>query len=342
MNSLTWLLLALFILVDIVIIAYFIKRFVKKKNEHPPLRQRNRRQRFLHAPEPPAVTEPQSPAHAIAARLESSMPSSLPGMVRQRVLTEHTEMTEREYEWRWLELKRFFVMCAVLDRVPMFSKAVDEIWHEMLMYTYEYQQFSDRFLGRMLHHAPNPGGENIPMHHERAWFDTIYVELFGWSEYSAALWGPFFRVPLPREELEEFRYPNSFVENERFNQWTYEHIPEAAIAIDTVTNNLKQRLIEAQDSPDHETHGKQKVNFGNQEVLLAAAVYFAWYHADDYANQMVPDDRFAGKNSGAACSYAAACGSGGDNKGDASSSNDSGSSCSGSSCSSCGGGGCSS
>ncbi|GJM70712.1 hypothetical protein HMSSN036_29280 [Paenibacillus macerans] len=97
-------------------------------------------------------------------------------------------------------------MCAILDRVPMFSRAVDEVWHEMLMYTREYQTFSEKYIRRMLHHAPNPARPpRCP--EERAWFDWLYLELFGWNRYSELLWGAFLRHPLPKRELEAFRSP---------------------------------------------------------------------------------------------------------------------------------------
>ncbi len=37
----------------------------------------------------------------------------------------------------------------------MLSEDVDEIWHDMILFTKEYQRFSEKFLGKMLHHIPN-------------------------------------------------------------------------------------------------------------------------------------------------------------------------------------------
>lgn len=122
--------------------------------------------------------------------LEQSIPASYAHSVRSRVIEAHPELTEQEYDWRWHELKRYFMLCAIMNRVPMFSSDMDELWHEMLMFTREYQQFSEAFFGRMLHHAPHSGGSQ-PMPEERAWFDWLYVECFGWNRYSASLWGTF-------------------------------------------------------------------------------------------------------------------------------------------------------
>jgi hypothetical protein len=42
----------------------------------------------------------------------------------------------------------------------MFSEEVDEIWHDMLLFTQKYQVFSEQFLGTMLHHTPNTNNAN--------------------------------------------------------------------------------------------------------------------------------------------------------------------------------------
>ncbi|MNM98015.1 hypothetical protein D3C81_1105350 [compost metagenome] len=305
--------------------------------------------RFRKAPAAPSLSEPGSPAYDLAIKLERSISAEWSHALKQRVLSEHPYITELEYEWRWVELKRFFVMCSVLKQVPMFSRAVDEVWHEMLMYTQEYQQFSNRFLGQMLHHAPN-GEPSIPMPGERAWFDLVYVELFGWNYHSALIWGAFFRSPLPREELELYRYPTKALEPQsRFNAWAYENSPEARKAIDSILNNLQFRIGTAEEglAPDH------KMDFRNSELLLASAVFFSINEPDNVVNHMVPE-QLPDRKDTSGCSSASACGSGGSdscNPGCSSgscnsSSCSSNSSCNSSSCSSssscgssCGGGG---
>ncbi|EGG35669.1 hypothetical protein, partial [Paenibacillus sp. HGF5] len=263
MNSTTWILLIVFIVVDVWIISFFVKRSLRKQNSQ--LVPDGNKPRRGKIPELPPIVKAGSPASELVGRLEAALPDTYQSMLKQRVMSEHPDMSEQEYEWRWQELKRFFIMCAVLDRVPMFSKDVDEVWHEMLMYTYEYQQFSDRFLGRMLHHAPNTGTEHVPIPNERAWFDTVYVQLFGWHEYSAKLWGAFFRVPLPREELDICTSPHFAVNHgqKRFNAWTYEKIPAARMAIDAMIRDLQDRVRTAQTEPRRQ---EKRVNFQNSDV----------------------------------------------------------------------------
>ena len=39
-------------------------------------------------------------------------------------------------------------------RLPMPSQAVDEAWHEFILFTHHYADFCDEVLGRFLHHVP--------------------------------------------------------------------------------------------------------------------------------------------------------------------------------------------
>ena len=39
-------------------------------------------------------------------------------------------------------------------RLPMPSQAVDEAWHEFILFTHHYAAFCDEVLGRFLHHVP--------------------------------------------------------------------------------------------------------------------------------------------------------------------------------------------
>lgn len=323
-----------FIPLSIVLTALFLRKTLKKGHSRSRL---NIALRLRDAPPPPDLVRINSPAEDLANKLKQSIPASFKDALKQRMLSEHPNISEREYEWRWLELQRFFILCAVLDRVPMFSKSVDELWHEMLMYTQEYQRFSERFLGRMLHHTPN-AAESVPIPEERAWFDLVYVELFGWTPQSALLWGPFFRSPVPRHEMESYQFKTGTLPTDgRFNAWTYEHYNEARKAINAVLEGLQQRIDTAIKRPVN----PYKVNYHHPEILLASAVFFSWNHPDDFTSQMVPDGEMI-KKDGTAVYSGSACTSASDNRYDHNnntSGSDGGSSDSGgSSCSSCGGG----
>jgi hypothetical protein len=71
----------------------------------------------------------------------------------------------------------------------MFSDEVDEIWHEMIMFTRDYQNFCQAFVGQMIHHSPNE--DKTPNPHGRAWFDWIYSNLFHISNSSLTVYNTF-------------------------------------------------------------------------------------------------------------------------------------------------------
>ncbi|MVP01204.1 hypothetical protein [Paenibacillus lutrae] len=316
-----------FILIGIAGIIVLKNIFKRKKRKLLPHRLRN-------APPVPALAEPGNASYELAIKLEDAIPMDWANAIKNRVLSEHSGISEREHEWRWLELKRFFMMCAVLKQVPMFSSAVDEIWHEMLMYTQEYQRFSTKFLGQMLHHSPS-GEPSKPQPDERAWFDLVYVEMFGWNPYSEAIWGVFFRNPLPREELHLYRNDNLMLQPQsRFNARTYEHLPEARKLIDFLRSSLKYRTnLSVQQFSDKKT----KMNDNHTEILLASAVFFSIHNPTNFAEQMAPAESPNRKDGASNCTAASSCSSGGD---DYDKSSCSSNSCSGSSCSSSCGSGC--
>mgnify|MGYP001407132647 CR=1 FL=1 len=53
-------------------------------------------------------------------------------------------------------LREYFQLCREAGNrlVAMPSQAVDDAWHEFILFTRQYQQFCDRGLGRFLHHTP--------------------------------------------------------------------------------------------------------------------------------------------------------------------------------------------
>lgn len=53
-------------------------------------------------------------------------------------------------------LREYFQLCREAGNrlVAMPSQAVDDAWHEFILFTRQYQQFCERGLGRFLHHTP--------------------------------------------------------------------------------------------------------------------------------------------------------------------------------------------
>lgn len=80
-------------------------------------------------------------------------------------------------------------MASLLKQVPMFSDEVDDLWHEMLMFTKSYADFCAELMGSTVHHEPAITRRETPG--ARAWFDWVYCQLFEFTPYSAAIWGDF-------------------------------------------------------------------------------------------------------------------------------------------------------
>ena len=62
------------------------------------------------------------------------------------------------------ELKRFLIMCIVLDSdyLGMYSKDVDNLWHSFILFTKEYAEFGETYAGKFLHHAPEINDNRTP------------------------------------------------------------------------------------------------------------------------------------------------------------------------------------
>ncbi|OBZ10008.1 hypothetical protein [Bacillus sp. FJAT-26390] len=156
-----------------------------------------------NAEPPAALGVPQGhPARSAAERLESALGLDFESRVKDRVLKEFPKITDKEWNWTWFELKRYFLMCGIMRSVPMYSSQVDAVWHEMLMFTREYEQFCTRFCGEMIHHAPHAPGAS-PQPGERALFDWVYGELFEQAPASGRVWGAFYRTQMPEQKLKE-------------------------------------------------------------------------------------------------------------------------------------------
>jgi hypothetical protein len=267
----------------------------------------------------------------IVQSLDQALSSSYADNVKNRVLMEHPRRKNHEFEWTFFELKRYFIMNSLLKTVPMFSARVDDIWHEMLMFTRDYEKFSKNFYHEILHHTPNM--EGVPIPGERAFFDWIYLSLFEITPNSRAIWGGFLQNPIKREILDDFRnLPEHDLLSKYFRkgeEWlevkrNLIHKMKSEINLSDDIKNGKKSL----DVP-HATTETQLFNYA-----LGAAVFYSIYEEDqfqDHMSEVLPSEYYKASYSGGGSSCSGfSCSS--------SSDHDSGGDSGGSSCSSCGGG----
>ncbi|MBW5449316.1 hypothetical protein GE107_25140 [Cohnella sp. CFH 77786] len=148
-------------------------------------------------------------AHGLVRKLEEALQGPYLPQVRERVKFRHPEIGDAKYGWMEMEMKRFFLLAAVLRHVPMYSDDADLIWHEMLMFTREYQQFCDRFAGFYIHHQPNvrtdegDAAASESQWEDRAAFELVYSALFWVAPENHRLLGLFYRRKMPPALLEE-------------------------------------------------------------------------------------------------------------------------------------------
>jgi uncharacterized membrane protein YgcG len=298
------------------------------------------------------------PARTAAERLESALGLDFESRVKDRVLKEYPKMTDKEWAWTWFELKRYFLMCGIMRGVPMYSRQVDAVWHEMLMFTREYEQFCTRFCGEMIHHAPHaPGVQPLP--DERAWFDWVYGEMFSQAPASGRLWGAFFRTRMSEQKLQELTdWSESQLRDQWFNIKAAASYADLNDTIDYLINRAKSQLIEARQKEkpfrrvDHSSN-----NYGYDPALGATGmlsgmlIYHSIASPDDFTRQMDQEQNEEERKANGSGDSTYACSGSTDDERDHSGGDDGGSGGSGgeSSCgsgggdsggSSCGGSGC--
>ncbi|WP_096155283.1 hypothetical protein [Bacillus sp. FJAT-45066] len=305
-----------------VVFVFVIIKFFSKKKRYPKLSKEN-------IPSNLGVLT-SAPAEKLIKHLETALDKTYVEDVRMRFLDENRKVTEEEFEWRLFELKRYFLLTNILKMTPMFSKDIDAVWHEMIMFTHKYEKFSKAYLGVMLHHYPNvQSKEAAPQ--ERAFFDWVFSNLFEVTAFSWKAWGDFFHGPLSPQLVHEFKTTsNQMLKDKYFN--VNEKNEEL---IDHLIDSLRKQALDSEKDKSNANFVKSNT-FGNltssSQIMVFYSVYQFenyWLHAKEYLYSRV-------SNSTSGCSYAVFCGSASSNanNNDADSSSGGDASCSGGGCSS--------
>ncbi|RFU71254.1 hypothetical protein D0469_02450 [Peribacillus saganii] len=248
--------------------------------------------------------------------LEKSLSESYMKNVEERVKKE-SKLKENEYKWRLLDLKRYFILTALLKESPMFSEKVDELWHQMLMFTHEYEDFSKTYLGSILHHSPNVNESPDP--DLRGFFDWVYAELFLIKKENIHLYKGFFRCPVHPTIIDEFKNsPENDLIDKYFNSDT-----KYNSTVLSLISSMKKTANKVKDYQKSVIKEKMKKSKREEKynAMLVPVLSVSYFHYDEFSSYM----KISRDNSSSCTS----CGSA-----------SSWSSCSSdSSCSSCGGGG---
>lgn len=252
----------------------------------------------------------------VSEDLEQSLKRGFVERVEYRV-RENNKLKVNEYEWRLLDLKRYFILTSLLKESPMFSEKVDELWHEMLMFTREYDDFSKSYLGTLLHHNPNVNVEPEP--DLRGFFDWVYAELFFLRNENIHLYKGFFRNPVHPDVIDEFK---QLPENELIDMY-FKRDSNYMPTVLALISSMKKRANRIEDYEKNKIHEmmRKSKNQQNYNTMLVPFLSVSYFHYDEFSGYM--------NVSSGGSSSCTSCGSGSSDN-----------SCtSGSSCSSCGGGG---
>ena len=274
---------------------------------------------FTYGLSPKSIeTKPLKGLKKLSENLEQSLSKSYMKHVEERVMKEK-KLKENEYNWRLLDLKRYFILTSLLKESPMFSNKVDDLWHEMLMFTREYDDFSKKYAGNILHHSPNVTKISDP--DLRGFFDWVYAELFLIRKENIHLYKGFFRHPVNPTIVEEFK---TLSENELIDKYfkSDRHYLSTILSLISSMKKTANGVKDYEKRVVQEKMRKSKIQ-KNFNAMLVPFLSVSYFHYDDFSNYM--------KISSVSSSSCTSCGSG------SSSSCSSVSSCS-SSCSSCGGG----
>lgn len=85
---------------------------------------------------------------------------------------------------------RRFCFLATISPAPLTpSEAVDEVWHQHLIYSRDYWNvWCGQVLGRPLHHDPTPGGTEAQLLYRRQYAETLALHERYFGPPDAVLW----------------------------------------------------------------------------------------------------------------------------------------------------------
>lgn len=275
-------------------------------------------------------------AKIIAKELETSFPLSYEVNIFNRMMTEvngnYDDVIRLIHEQ-----KRFLMMTKVMKQVPMFSKDVDEVWHQMLMFTRSYESFCQSFAGEMIHHEPNLSGEDSP--NIRFHFDLMYTLMFEHTDYSTKAWGHRFTEKPTQAYIDSLKEMNDRGMWKLFNLNSESSQEVAKELIELIKEQIRESEYKSNEPSFIETREKMKrlrkirKNESTDAALFVTPAFVFWSASgtdSEYQANLGYANASSNSTTSSGCSSVNSCSSGG------------GSSCSsgGSSCGSSCGGGC--
>ncbi|WP_339279280.1 hypothetical protein NYE40_02815 [Paenibacillus sp. FSL W8-1187] len=143
----------------------------------------------------------------LEARLDEAMPEEWLRQVRERILSSDPELSEIKHTWMERELKRHFFLLALLRKPPLYNADLERMWREMEAFSRDYEQFCERYAGYYIQpqQAAPPSPPGAAARQARGAYELLYGCLFQVQPESQLLIGPFHRLKLDAESLEELQ-----------------------------------------------------------------------------------------------------------------------------------------
>lgn len=82
------------------------------------------------------------------------------------------------------DTKQFLYLCAKYPDPMIPTKAIDEGWHNFILFTEDYASFCTEMLGRFVHHRPTPPSKRVSENQQRLYQNTLRIAQ---SEFSSPL-----------------------------------------------------------------------------------------------------------------------------------------------------------
>ncbi len=96
--------------------------------------------------------------------MQNAMLRATPQPVEQILSYRHERLLQRyaadnsttmeAAEQTFVGFKQFMVVCAVKPGPKITSEPIDRMWHSFLLFTKDYKEFCDNYLGRFINHEP--------------------------------------------------------------------------------------------------------------------------------------------------------------------------------------------
>jgi hypothetical protein len=94
--------------------------------------------------------------HIVLTRAEYIRTYMFPAGLLEKLAAQRPELEAKDRQLVARALRQFFIAHLTSGRkfVSMPSQVVDELWHEFILYTRQYERFCQKAFGRFLHHTP--------------------------------------------------------------------------------------------------------------------------------------------------------------------------------------------